>query len=740
MDIPDGMSDFAMKSTCIFLLLLLLVKPVMSQTSNSDELPLPVLRQKLAASKPDTNRVQVQLALGHMLLVNDRKVDSALSFAAEAGKLSRQLGYRSGMINALLLSAESQYSNSADEKGFNIAKQALAYAQKINDQDGIARSYLMLGRRYKFDDPATRIAYNNKALVIFKEQRNFRWLAATLTDNAELLYWDGKYKDAIKLLFETLKLGNAAGRRTLQRIYLHIGNTSSGLGDYPDAIKYDLLALKTARELQDTTLALCSIYDNIAFMYYKMRDFKRAVSYAAAALNIARKYNSKDYIGKISFVSATSLAYTGKLDQAIALLNEVRSFDVDDESQLCAVSSFLNVMIVANKWKEAGVYENEARSLLPKVRITPENVFAVVDTYGYLADYYIRMGQAQLAAHYTRLYAQWVRQRQNSAAIRRAELRFYKIDSLKGNFLQAAKHLLTAQHIKDSIDNVTKSYQISLLNIENETEEKIGQINALSKQALIRDTQLRRNQLVQKAILAVSVLLLVITGLLYSRYWLKQRQQAELDQKNDVLRQLVADKELLLQEVNHRIKNNLQIVMSLLESQSGYMQDKKAQQAILESQNRVQSIALIHDQLYTTDKLAEIDLPTYIRALLAALDSSLNKGKVLINCSVADLQLDVSQAIPVGLMLNEAVTNALKYAFPGNRSGEITVMVTQVARQITMRISDNGVGLPVNFELAGVNSLGLTLIKGLSRQLKGAFTLDSENGVTVAVTFTQEEL
>jgi two-component sensor histidine kinase len=734
------MSNFAMKNTCIFLLLLLLVKQVSAQTSDLDEPPFPVLQQKLAASKNDTNRVQLQLAVGHGLLSNNQKIDSVLIFAAQAAKLSRELGYNFGIINAMLLSAESHYRRSAVEKGFQLAQQALAYAQQVHDQDGMARSYLMLGQRYQFDDPATRIAYNNKAIAIFKKERNFPWLTGTLTDNAELLYYDGNYKDAIKLAFETLKMGEMVSLKTRERIYWNIGRTSAELGDHPDAIKYDLLALKTAKELKDTTLALSNIYHTISVMYYKMRDFKKAVAYSIMADEIARKYHATDRISAMSFFFATSLTYTGRLDQAIALLKEVRSFEADDESQLCVVSSFLNVMIVAGKWKAAGSYANEAVNLLAKVKITPQNVFAVVDTYGYLGDYYIKKGQAPLAAKYTRLYAEWVKQRHNAAAIRRAELRFYKIDSLKGDFVQAAKHLQMAQVIKDSIDNVAKSYQIALLTTENDTEEKIDQINALSKQALIRDTQLRRNQLDQKAILAVTVLLLVIIGLLYSRYRLKQRQQSELDRKNGLLQQLVADKELLLKEVNHRVKNNLQIVMSLLESQSGYMQDKKAQQAILESQNRVQSIALIHDQLYTTDKLAEIDLPTYITALLAALDCSINKGKVLINCSVDAVQLDVYQAIPVGLILNESVTNALKYAFPGNRTGEITVMVKQVARQITMRISDNGVGLPADFELARVNSLGLTLIKGLSRQLKGAFTLDSDTGVAVTVTFTKEEL
>jgi two-component system, sensor histidine kinase PdtaS len=725
--------------TRIYVLILMFfsIGQALAQTSDLDELPVPELKQKLTASKNDTIRVQLQLALGHLMLLKqgggNGEIDTARSFAAQAAILSRQLDYKFGIINAMLLSAESHYCKSEDEKGFKMAQQALAFAQKVNDQDGIARSYLMMGQRYKFDDPPTRIAYNNKALVIFKKERNFHSLANTQTDNAELLYLDGKYSDAIKLLFETLKMGEAVSRKTLERIYWHIGRTSAELGDHPDAIKYDLLALKTAKELKDTTLEMAKIYHTISVMYYKMRDFKNAVSFSIKADEIARKYHANDRISAMSFFFATSLTYIGRLDQAITLLKEVRSFDSDDESQLCVVSSFLNVMIVAGKWKEAGIYANEAINLLAKVKITPENVFAVVDTYGYLGDYYIKQGQAQLAAKYTRLYAEWVKQRHNSAAIRRAELRFFKIDSIRGNFLKASQHLQKAQLIKDSIDNVAKSYQISLLNIENQTEDKIVQINELSRQALVRDAQLKRNRIIQKAVIAVAALLLIITILTYRHYRLKNRLVGEKDK-------LLQEKDLLLKEVNHRVKNNLQIVMSLLASQSGYVKNEKVQEAILESQNRVQAIALIHDQLYRTEKIAEIGIKTYITELIRSLDQSINKKgrKVSINCKVDDMMMDVSQAIPVGIILNESVTNALKYAFPGDQAGEIAVMVNQTAQNIKLRIHDNGVGLPQGLNLSTSGSLGITLIKGLASQLKGKFDMDNSSGVKITITFPKE--
>jgi len=188
------------------------------------------------------------------------------------------------------------------------------------------------------------------------------------------------------------------------------------------------------------------------------------------------------------------------------------------------------------------------------------------------------------------------------------------------------------------------------LHIENEALEKNRHIDSLTRQAQIKDSKLKRNQMIQNVTIGGCIMLLIITGLIYSRYLLKQRsnalltrQKSEIDQKNIALQYLVTDKnqlledqerlllekDLLLKEVNHRVKNNLQIVMNLLQSQSVYMSNESAQQAILESQNRVRSIALIHDQLYKTEHISQIDLSSYIKELILSLDGSLNQKLIM---------------------------------------------------------------------------------------------------------------
>jgi two-component sensor histidine kinase len=749
---------------CIFFLLFAL--STLAQTSNLDELPMPVLRQKLAASANDTNKVQVQLALGHLMLqkptLDEKGIDSAKKFASQASVLSRQLNYHFGIINSMLLSSEIATNRGDRDAGLKIAQNALAFSQKFHYSDGEARSYHLIAQCYQVSDPVelrNRIFYINKAIAIYRKNRNVLWLSFMLTANAELLFQSERTTEGLKLLFEALNLGKGVSRRTVEGIYWHIGKTSFRLGDNHNALKYNLLALKTAIEVKDTTLQYCGINHSIALTYIKMLDYGRAIPYSIEALRIAKRYNNREYINAASSALALEYTHTSKLTEALTVLNEMKSHAYSDLDKLSVSVELLNNLTYAKRFETADNYAREVKELLEG--IPPHNVTEIMNAYNSLASYYSETKQAKLAYHYADLYAGMARKHNYIAGIRTAENRYYKLISLKGDLKSAFGHYLKGQEIKDSVDNIAKAYQISLLQIENETQEKNRHIDSLTRNAQINESRLKRNQLIQKVTIGGCVMLLVITGLIYSRYRLKQRnnalltlQKSEIDQQNVALQQLVKDKnelledkdellvekDLLLKEVNHRVKNNLQIVMNLLQSQSVYMSNESAQQAILESQNRVRSIALIHDQLYKTEHITEINLTSYIKELVHSLNGSLNQANnhISITWDIDDISIDVSQAMPVGIILNEIVTNALKYAFPKNHPGTIAILVKRSGTFIEMRVSDNGIGLPEDFNLASTKTLGITLLSGLTAQLKGTFSVENRNGLTITLKFPVE--
>jgi two-component sensor histidine kinase len=213
-------------------------------------------------------------------------------------------------------------------------------------------------------------------------------------------------------------------------------------------------------------------------------------------------------------------------------------------------------------------------------------------------------------------------------------------------------------------------------------------------------------------------------------------------QKNQVLQQLVTEKECMLKEIHHRVKNNLQVVMSLLNSQADFLDDKTALSAIQESQHRVRAIALIHQKLYQSEGVARIPMHDYIGEVVAYLrESYCLQHTVRFELQVEPIELDVTQAVPLGLIINEVITNAFKYAFPGGRSGTVRISLHRLAKATyQLTIADNGVGLPAHYDPSRSPSLGMTLLHGFSGQLGGELTITSPPGLTISLVFAEEQL
>lgn len=215
------------------------------------------------------------------------------------------------------------------------------------------------------------------------------------------------------------------------------------------------------------------------------------------------------------------------------------------------------------------------------------------------------------------------------------------------------------------------------------------------------------------------------------------KQLEELRQAEEQLQASLNEKNVLLKEIHHRVKNNLQIVYSLLRLQYRRVKDQQAAEILLESQNRIKSIALIHEKLYRSEDLANIDLSHYIPNLAKSLFSSYNirANAISLKTTIESVSLDIDTAIPCGLIINELVSNALKYAFPDEQTGEITIELHAGDRQMTLRVSDNGIGMPDIAEQTKPDSLGLKLVKDLVQQLEGTITMHCKLGTAFEITF-----
>jgi two-component sensor histidine kinase len=196
------------------------------------------------------------------------------------------------------------------------------------------------------------------------------------------------------------------------------------------------------------------------------------------------------------------------------------------------------------------------------------------------------------------------------------------------------------------------------------------------------------------------------------------------------------EKELLLQEIHHRVKNNLQIVSSMLSLQANKSRDKEIQELFNKSQNRLRTMALIHDNLYRSKDFTLINVRKFIKILTDQLYKSYNKSysMIKINLNIEDITLDINKMIPCGLILNELITNSLKHAFPDNRDGEIYITFS-FNNGYLMTVKDNGVGLEKNFDVDTQDSLGIQLVKRLVGQLRGSLEILFSQGIQYNILF-----
>ncbi len=217
------------------------------------------------------------------------------------------------------------------------------------------------------------------------------------------------------------------------------------------------------------------------------------------------------------------------------------------------------------------------------------------------------------------------------------------------------------------------------------------------------------------------------------------RDITERKRAEEQIKASLKEKEVLLREIHHRVKNNMQIISSLLRLQAATIKDKKYSDMYRESQNRIISMSLIHEKLYQSKNLTKVDFKDYIRDLLNGLVQSyeVNSGKISMNLNVENVPLGINSAIPCGLMINELVSNSLKHAFPDGRAGEIRISLRSMnGNDIELKVGDNGVGIPKELDFRKTDSWGMRLITILAEnQLHGEINLDRSKGTEFQIKF-----
>jgi two-component sensor histidine kinase len=243
---------------------------------------------------------------------------------------------------------------------------------------------------------------------------------------------------------------------------------------------------------------------------------------------------------------------------------------------------------------------------------------------------------------------------------------------------------------------------------------------------------------------------LALVGLVIGAYRWRTRRvrernrqlEAEVQRRIEAeakIRGSLEEKTVMLKEIHHRVKNNLQIISSLFSLQFGASRDPMVQEMLKESQTRIRSMALVHEALYRSNNLAAIDFREYVQGLASQIAHTHRRKNVQLRFLGESITLSLDQAIPAGLIMNEALSNAYKHAFPHDQHGTITVDSRRDhATHVELAVSDTGTGLPEGFDPAAVPSLGFHLILALTEQLNGTLTIGEKPGTTIRIRFPVE--
>jgi len=296
--------------------------------------------------------------------------------------------------------------------------------------------------------------------------------------------------------------------------------------------------------------------------------------------------------------------------------------------------------------------------------------------------------------------------------------------------------------INDSFQILEKERQIKNQSVAISVEQSEIELN--EKDKLLEQNKLEEaKQKTFRAYMLAGIIILssiIILLILNNRNSNKREEQLYLKNKqissqNNLIEQSLKEKEALIKEIHHRVKNNLQIISSMLSLQMGKITDKNTQSILKDAQQRINSISLTHQMLYQKENISSISLGDYVENLVSQIEKTIFSPNIKLTTKISsgDRKINIDSAVPLGLLINEILTNAYKHAFTSNAEGVVSVSLLDNEGECILKISDNGKGLPENFESLNQNSMGMELINILAEQLNANLKIEKTNGTTFVI-------
>jgi two-component sensor histidine kinase len=706
------------------------------------------LIQQLKHAKEDTSRLRIFTNLG--IMYKDRRhsqnqpdLDTAKSWFLKALPLSRLIPDSSkySKIHVLMSFGDIALGLHDIPGCKRYYMQSINEAHQKNETELEAEGWERLGNILSFPEKNSS-GYFLKAIALYEKIHKHDKVVFNHYLYALDKGYSGHVDSALTSAVQTINKYSNTKYANLEMLYYVAARAHRIYGNLDKALYYALGGVRRMELLRDTSNG-GTLYGELAEVYKGIGDINNAVYYYKQTIIFREKKNrAKKFLFEIGLSVVKLLIQQKKPVEALKYINTLE--------QKYHPDSQVEASIVAQA--KAYCYEGMAQNGLAEkqYQLMMKGLEEDKTNYGKtarldIARFYITQKKPQQAAFYLKDYQKVIEY--EALFSKDLELAWFQIDSLNGSLGSAIKHFQHYKLINDSVLNSAKTKQIQLLQVVFETEKKNNDIKLFKSESLTQKAKAQEANSMRNLTLAGIILLLLFLGVLYNSYRFKQRKNDALNQlvleKDGLLTdkdKLLLEKQWLLKEIHHRVKNNLAIVMGLLNRQSAYIDNDVALAAIQNSQNRMHSIALIHQKLYQSENLDLIPMADYIDELVTHLKDSFDLGtRVIFEKKIDNLQLDVSQAVPLGLIINEAVTNSIKYAYPRQSQGVIFItLVKGGADENVLQIKDNGPGLKKGFDPKKMDSMGMNLMRGLSKQLGGSFEMLDDNGVLISIIFKTE--
>jgi two-component system, sensor histidine kinase PdtaS len=657
-----------------------------------------------------------------------------------------------------------QYARVSPSECMNYAQQAYYWAVKEGDKTQMAEAIRFKAWVYgSLNEYDRSIRVADSALFLFRETKNDKKVIECQYLKASAIMLQGRYDIALEM-FNT----NAEEAKNLKAFQLYatiqiqIGRIHRVRGNYEGAISCFEKAINIGNEIKNNIL-LANAYHHIGLVYQDKQNLGMAIEYFIKGLPLFEKENlltqlpyvyislgsayrdSKNYSESLKYLHRASEYLTSlhdrwglselnrnmgmtymelkKLDSASICFQNSLNYcrEINEKAGESDNLKFLGEILIMQKEYEKSIkYLQEALQLNAQF----DNKLELTNILYNLGRVKVYMGNYNeglnllkrslvIADSLDVIYEEMIIHKEISTA-------YLKQDKYR----EALKHFEIYSILKDSIYKTESNRHFVEMEQKYKSEKQKQEISQLRIDKIEQDSAIRKQRSVRN-IFILGFMFAAVTGLLFYRSF-RARKKADME------------KGAMLKEIHHRVKNNLQIISSLLSIQSDYVSDTKVISAVQESQGRVKAMALIHQLLYQNQDLSTINFAEYLPQLVNAISSIYKKEGTTVNVQIEaeNISFDIDMAIPLGLIITELTANAFKYAFNDKGTGKLFIKITKSLNdEYLLTLADDGPGLPQGMKVDELNSMGLKLVNILTSQLDGTFEYKYNQGAIFNVKF-----